>query len=141
KKAWQRSGALGNVRMADEALDAKHRGRSLDRVEAMKNKEMREAEKPRKSVMDDGDSFEEEKGEGMLENGRRNSAAAGRRVVVGDGDGDGDAGIDRRRHERERERGPGGREREREEDETDETMVESEAHTPTGDGGHVSFVQ
>ncbi|KAK4983251.1 hypothetical protein LTR66_008902, partial [Elasticomyces elasticus] len=96
------------------ALDAKQRGRSLDRVEAMKNKEMREAEKPRKSVMDDGDSFSEEKEEGMLENGRRNSAAAGRRIVAEDGDAEADAGTDQRRlHERERERQPGERERER----------------------------
>ena len=54
KRKWHRAGAFENVRQAERALEAEREGRDFDEVFQQQMKELRKAERPRKSTVGEG---------------------------------------------------------------------------------------
>lgn len=67
KKSWVRNGALENVSTAEEALQARKEGKSLDKVFKRRRAEMKKAEQPRAPAMENSTTYEEE--DEMVPNG------------------------------------------------------------------------
>ncbi|KAG9657265.1 glycosyltransferase family 1 protein, partial [Aureobasidium melanogenum] len=58
EKKWEENGALENVSATRRAIEAKKEGKDIEKVFSQRRKEMRLAEQPRASAMDQPDNYE-----------------------------------------------------------------------------------